>query len=100
MIRELRAYLDRHGFEEVDTPVLAVKASGADIVDRALRALPCHPLPDDDVDRQAIVEGLSDDACGQLEALGAEFFAYPDDLTALLFDFVCAHPEEFGRGPA
>jgi lysyl-tRNA synthetase class 2 len=29
VIRELRAYLDRHAFEEVDTPVLAVRASGA-----------------------------------------------------------------------
>ncbi len=29
LIRELRAYLDAHGFEEVDTPVLATKATGA-----------------------------------------------------------------------
>jgi lysyl-tRNA synthetase class 2 len=29
VVRELRAFLDAHGFEEVDTPVLATKASGA-----------------------------------------------------------------------
>lgn len=29
LVRELRAYLDRHGFEEVETPVLAAKATGA-----------------------------------------------------------------------
>ena len=29
VVRELRAYLDGHGFEEVDTPVLAAKATGA-----------------------------------------------------------------------
>ncbi len=29
VVRELRAYLDRHGFEEVETPVLAAKATGA-----------------------------------------------------------------------
>jgi lysyl-tRNA synthetase class 2 len=28
-LKELRAYLDAHGFEEVDTPVLQTKASGA-----------------------------------------------------------------------
>ena len=29
VVRELRSYLDGHGFEEVDTPVLAAKATGA-----------------------------------------------------------------------
>lgn len=29
LVRELRAYLDAHGFEEVETPVLAAKATGA-----------------------------------------------------------------------
>jgi len=29
VVRELRAYLDAHGFEEVETPVLAAKATGA-----------------------------------------------------------------------
>lgn len=29
VVRELRAYLDAHGFEEVDTPVLSAKATGA-----------------------------------------------------------------------
>lgn len=29
VVRDMRAYLDAHGFEEVDTPVLATKASGA-----------------------------------------------------------------------
>ena len=43
---------------------------------------------------------LSEIAC--LENLGPldnQFFAYPDNLTDLLFAFVAKHPEEFGALP-
>ena len=35
----------------------------------------------------------------ELAALDSEFFAYPHDLTDLLFAYVAAHPEEFGELP-
>ena len=35
----------------------------------------------------------------ELEALDTEFFAYPHDLTELLFTYVSIHPEEFGTLP-
>jgi len=31
--------------------------------------------------------------------LDSEFFAYPHDLTDLLFTYVSTHPEEFGELP-
>jgi len=42
---------------------------------------------------------LSDETLDKLGALDDEFFAYPHDLTDLLFAYVCAHPEEFGTLP-
>jgi hypothetical protein len=35
----------------------------------------------------------------QLQALDDEFFAYPHNLTELLFAYVSKHPEEFGKLP-
>jgi hypothetical protein len=58
------------------------------------------PLPDDGNTRSALVDSLDDEANAQLESLDSEFFEYPDNLTALLFEFVRAHPEEFGPTPA
>ena len=71
----------------------------ADIVERALQVVSPEPLPDDDDLRSSLVDNLDDEANTRLEALDSEFFAYPDNLTTLLFDFVCSHPEEFGPTP-
>jgi len=38
----------------------------------------------------------ADDAVNALDALDQEFFAYPDNLTELLFAFVAKRPEAFG----
>jgi hypothetical protein len=42
---------------------------------------------------------LSEETLDELAALDAEFFAYPHDLTELLFAYVSRHPEEFGPLP-
>jgi hypothetical protein len=34
-----------------------------------------------------------------LQTLDNEFFAYPHDLTSLLYDYVSNHPGEFGALP-
>lgn len=43
---------------------------------------------------------LTDEQLEQLEELDQAFMDYPDDLTALLYDFVAARPESFGAVPA
>lgn len=43
---------------------------------------------------------LTDEQLEELEELDQAFMAYPDDLTALLYDFVAARPESFGAVPA
>lgn len=73
--------------------------SAAEIAERALRVVSSEPLPEDQDARQAMLEGLNEEAIDRLEALDAEFYAYPDDLTELLFEFVRAHPQEFGPTP-
>jgi hypothetical protein len=40
-----------------------------------------------------------DEVLEQLAALDNEFFAYPHNLTNLLFSYVSKHPEEFGELP-
>jgi hypothetical protein len=73
--------------------------SAAEIAERALRAVSPEPLPEDQDARQAMLEGLDEEAIDRLETLDAEFYAYPDDLTELLFEFVRQHPKEFGPTP-
>lgn len=41
------------------------------------------------------MSGLGPDALERLGALDSEFFAYPDNLTDLLYDFVLSRPGEF-----
>ena len=68
----------------------------AAIVERALRIVSTSPLPVDWEERQTLLDDLGDELLDRLEPLDAEFYAYPDDLTSLLFEFVRKHPEEFG----
>lgn len=62
------------------------------LVERALQVL--GPLPSTREGREDALEDL--DADDALDALDQEFFAYPDELTELLFAFVAARPETFG----
>jgi len=40
-----------------------------------------------------------DELLADLDDIDGEFLAYPNDLTDLLFAYVCSHPEEFGPVP-
>ena|SRR5579864_2438669 len=45
---------------------------------------------------QSAAADFSDETMDKLDELDQEFFAYPHNLTDLLFAFVSTHPEEFG----
>src|SRR5271170_7166472 len=68
----------------------------ASIVEQAIAAISSKPLPDSHDARQRILNSVGEAACAKLEELDKQFFAYPDNLTNLLFDYVCAHSEVFG----
>lgn len=42
---------------------------------------------------------FSDEVLEHLEILDSEFFAYPHDLTSLLYDYVSSQPGDFGAIP-
>jgi len=71
----------------------------AKVVERALRTASAAPLPDDQSARESLVESLSQKALDRLDELDKEFFAYPDNLTELLFAFVGKNPKTFGPNP-
>jgi len=79
----------------------ALRTIGADccagIVERALRAVSPGPLPESKDDRERLLESVGGAARARLEELDSEFFSYPDDLTELLFAYVAARPEVFGK---
>lgn len=71
----------------------------ADICGRAIAVAFPAGLPETQLAIQAIAATFSDGILGQLDSLDQEFFAYPHDLTDLLFAYVAKHPEEFGKLP-
>jgi hypothetical protein len=109
-IWELESQVNNGGFvqlfsaadgDSANSTPRALKAIGAQacagIVERALRVVSPHPLPRDQSLREQLVDRLGPDERDLLEALDQEFFAYPDNLTDLLFDYVRARPKVFGR---
>lgn len=56
-------------------------------------------LPSTIEDIQSAAADFTDEILGKLSSLDEEFLAYPHNLTRLLFAFVSAHPDEFGRLP-
>jgi hypothetical protein len=102
----LESQVNNGGFEQylryTDSDVIAhapvaLEALGAlacrAIVEQALGAL--APLPPTRDQR----EDALDSQRGDLERLSTAFFAYPDDLTELLFELVADRPETFGQLP-
>jgi len=55
-----------------------------------------EPLPASREKRSAAIDSLSTVTRTMLEDADKQFFAYPDNLTDLLFEFVRAYPEAFG----
>jgi hypothetical protein len=72
--------------------------SCADIVGRAIALI--APLPPTQDGRSNALDAMSEETQDRLAALDSEFFAYPDDLTEMLFEFVHQHPESFGPVPS
>ena len=68
----------------------------AEIVARALATVSSTPLPTEHSAREQLMTTLSTDARENLETLNAGFYAYPDNLTGLLYQYVEAHPKTFG----
>ncbi len=72
----------------------------ASIVERALAAVSSEPLPHRLEERADFVDALDSEVLETLGNLDSEFFAYPDNLTDLLFEFVRAHSNVFGPVPS
>ena len=71
----------------------------ADICRRAIAAAFPDGLPASEEAIGSAASDFSDEVVDVLENLDQKFFSYPHDLTDLLFAFVFAHPEEFGKIP-
>ena len=71
----------------------------AAIVKEALELVP-KPLPIEHEACWKVMHSLPEPVAAQFASLDGRFFAYPDDLTELLFAFVAAHPDVFGPTPA
>jgi hypothetical protein len=71
----------------------------ADICRRAIACAFPAELPSTPNAISTAAAQFPDATLDELEALDSDFFAYPHDLTALLFAYVSAHPEEFGELP-
>jgi hypothetical protein len=71
----------------------------ADICRRAITTAFPAGLPNSPDAISAAASEFSDEVMQNLGSLDNEFFAYPHNLTDLLFAFVSKHPEEFGELP-
>jgi hypothetical protein len=56
-------------------------------------------LPSNRASISDLANAFSDEVREKLGDLDGEFFAYPHNLTELLFDYVSRFPEEFGTLP-
>jgi len=83
--------------------VEALEAIGAPkkarICSRAIAAAFPAGLPTSPETIRSAAADFSDEILDKLDALDQEFFAYPHDLTDLLFAFVSENPKEFGILP-
>jgi hypothetical protein len=71
----------------------------ANICKRAIASAFPAGLPPTPEDISSSAANFSDEILEKLETLDGEFFAYPHNLTDLLFAYVSKHPEEFGILP-
>ena len=110
-IWELESQVNNGGFDQYfrnsDSDVIAYAptalreigaVSCAEIVDAEIK--PIAPIPEDNDARCDALDAALEEDEELLAALHPKFFAYPDDLTALLFAFVAKNRSEFGTAPA
>jgi hypothetical protein len=78
----------------------ALRAIGADamasILERAIEAVGPGIDWEDDDKRRAHICDLTGDVVEALEGLDQEFYAYPDNLTGLLYEYTRKHADEIG----
>ncbi|MFY7878393.1 MAG: DMP19 family protein [Pirellula sp.] len=109
-IWELESQVNNGGFDQYfcnsDSDIIAYSPKAlreigatacAAIVESALQVI--DPLPDDCDARQEAIDAAGEKGEERLNELDTQFFAYPDNLTELLFAFVAKHPNEFGPIP-
>ena len=96
-------YFSSSDFDTAEFAPEALRRIGANqcaaIVDQALAALPAQPLPKTQDECEALVASLGDDTRERFSELDDQFITYPDSLTDLLFAFVAANPNVFGKAP-
>ena len=109
-IWELESQINNGGFDQYfrnsdsDTIAHAPKAlreigatACAAIVESAIQVI--APIPNDDAARCDALDAAGEDGEELLGELDSKFYAYPDNLTDLLFAFVSKHSNEFGAVP-
>ena len=81
---------------------IALRAIGvsscAEIVEKAIQVI--APLAPTEIGRYESLDDAGDEGQERLDMLDAEFFAYPNDLTELLFEFASQRAETFGPMPS
>lgn len=96
-------YFSNSSAESASFVVEALETIGAprtaDICKRAIAAAFPAGLPRATATIRSVAADFPDETLEKLEPLDQEFFAYPHSLTDLLFAYVTAHPEEFGKLP-
>ncbi len=79
---------------------LALRQIGANtcaaIVERALVLVSKDTLPDNHDERNNLINELSSETKDKLSDIDSEFYAYPDSLTELLYEYVRLNPNIFG----
>jgi len=94
----LEAEVNNGGFDQYfhNTDLATVSFAPA-----ALREIGAHMCADIVSRALVIAPDLeSPEAARQLDGLDSEFYAYPNDLTDLLYAYVAAHPASFTKAPS
>lgn len=110
-IWELESYVNNGGFDQylrnADSDVIAYApialreigaTSCAAIVDSAIQVI--SPIPAGSDARCDALDDAGEAGQELLDELDSKFYAYPDDITELLFAFVTKHQSEFGVVPS
>lgn len=110
-IWELESQVNNGGFDQYfhnsDSDIIAyapvaLRAIGAsscaELVERAIQVI--APLPLTQNGRYEALDAAGDNGQDRLTRMDSEFFAYPDNLTELLFEFVRQHSDSFGPVPS
>ena len=110
IIYQLEAEVNNGGFAQflynssgnfANETAAALRSIGAEeiaaICDRAFSAFG-QPIPKDWTERDAFLDdAITDEIDDILSQCDSDFYAYPDNLTELCYDFIMAHREQFTR---